>query len=106
MSGYVLKGKNTEGKDVNIPIAATCDSEGNIIIDTYATKQALENLKTLLLGDDEKITSTIDTIQEISNWIDDHGDDATALVKQVNTLEQKVDGISASYVDGVLRLTL
>lgn len=105
MSGYVLKGKDKNGNDVNIPIAATCDSEGNIIIDTYATKQSLEDLKKLLLGD-ETITTTIDTISEISNWIKTHGTEATALIGQVDALEDKVDGISASYANGVLRITL
>ena len=105
MSGYVLKGKNTEGKDVNIPIAATCDSEGNIIIDTYATKQSLEDLKKLLLGD-ETLKETMDSISEIAKWTETHGTEASAIITQVNTLKDKVDGISASYVDGVLRLTL
>lgn len=43
MAGYILQGKTESGSMVNIPLAATYDSAGNNITNTYATKSSLSS---------------------------------------------------------------
>ncbi len=58
MAAYTLQGKTESGDVVDIPLAATCDANGKVISDTYATKTEVNAKATTAALNEVKNTAT------------------------------------------------
>lgn len=71
----------------NGPVAYGIKIKANT--DYLATKQYVDGIKTSILGSD-KLNESYDTLQEVAEWIEGHGDEAATIVEDINQINQNL----------------